>query len=72
MSRDDGTLEAAYLNSRRPSESRIVFYHPDGPDKVDPLFPPEIAGELDDLEFQILLPCEEADLSPITPDRARS
>ena len=29
-------------------------------------------GALKDLEFQILLPCQEADLIPITPDRAKA
>jgi len=65
------TLEAAYLNARLPAESRIVFYHPDGPGKLDAELPPEVAGELQDLEFQILLPCQESDLCPITPARSK-
>ena len=46
-----------------------MFFDPRGPDHVTAALP-ETAAALQDVDFQILLPCGESDLSPITVARA--
>jgi superfamily II DNA or RNA helicase len=73
------TLEAAYLNARLPAEARVVFFSASAPtevqDGVRAALPAEFQGVVEevveDVDFQILLPCEESDLQPITVARAR-
>ncbi|MCB9870277.1 MAG: hypothetical protein H6836_01115 [Planctomycetes bacterium] len=64
-------MEAAYLNARLPSEARIVFFATSGPGSVATELPEHVLGALQDLDFQILLPCGESDLTPYTVELAR-
>jgi len=48
-----------------------VFFAAGGLDKVLAALPAGGNGEMKDLDFQLLLPCEESNLQPITVERAK-
>ena len=47
-----------------------MFFAPEALDQATASLPEAVRGALQDLAFQILLPCGESDLSPITVERA--
>ena len=48
-----------------------MFYSIPGPAATTAALPEELRGRSQNVDFQVLLPCVESDLQPITVERAR-
>ncbi len=61
-------LEAAYLHARAPADARVVLFAGAGSAGVAELLPQALRDTAAEVEFQILLPTEEASLRPARVD----
>jgi hypothetical protein len=65
-------LDAVYLHARTPHGSRIVFYAAGGPTGLAEARPDLAAAGAEQVEFEILLPTDEATLRPVLPEQILS
>jgi hypothetical protein len=60
-------LEAAYLHARSPADAKVVFFARRGAPEVESALAPLAPQPLCPLDFELLLPTDEATLAPLTP-----
>src|SRR5690606_265060 len=58
-------VDAVYLHARLPSAARVAFWSVAGPEAAAAALPDDLRSALEPVDFEVVLPTEEASLRPI-------